>query len=156
MSGHTQTDLWARGMSSSSAVFPIQGGIPHEQAAVEDGMGQSSVYLAPQQQIHLLEQMYHFEDPRGVRFFLLRNPDLIEVLLTADEEIRSVFGEAELSLKVHIDPEEGWEQLILVIRSSHGPEEAVELETLLFERWFISLPGKVKSRMTFIQEGDGI
>ena len=113
---------------------------------------QSSVYLLPLNQIDYLENIYTFENPKEVKKFLLSNTDLIEILLEAHEHIFRIFGRVPICLELHHDPEEDWDELFIVIKSSYKPEKAIELEERLFNEWFIRISNKVAGRLNFTEE----
>jgi len=113
---------------------------------------QSSVYLLPLNQIDYLENIYIFENPKEVKRFLLSNTDLIEILLEAHEHIFRIFGHVPICLELHHDPEEDWNELFIVIKSSYKPEKAIELEERLFNEWFIRISNKVAGRLNFTEE----
>ncbi|MBI5166246.1 MAG: hypothetical protein HY998_00710 [candidate division NC10 bacterium] len=56
------------------------------------------------------------------------------ILKEGRERIISVFGEnVKICLELHHDPEEGWDELFIVIKSAYSAEKAIELENRLAE-----------------------
>ncbi len=113
---------------------------------------ESSVYLLPQVLIDNLEEKYIFINPEEIKAFLLSNIDLIDILIDAPEHIRRIFGEVPIYLKLTHDPEENWDELFIVIKTSYSPEKAVEFENKLFDEWFINVIDKVNTRLSFTEE----
>ena len=114
--------------------------------------GESSVYFQPQERVAYLEELYIFKNPKEIKEFLIRNDDMIEVLIEAPENIRRIFGEFPIYLELHHDPEEDWDELFIVIKSDYSPQEAVELEDRFFEEWFANLPDRIRERLNFTEE----
>jgi hypothetical protein len=103
--------------------------------------------------IEEIEEIYEFSDKERVRNFILQNKDLIRVLKEAPEHIYKIFGKnVKLSLELHSDPEENWDELFIIIKSSHSAEKAHELGKRLFREWFIKIIKKVGNRLNFSEE----
>ncbi len=69
--------------------------------------------------------------------YLLRHRDVIAVLLDAPERIRTIFGQAELFLDFLSDPEsEGWEELLIVVRTRLPVDQALGRLRQLDATWF--------------------
>jgi len=102
--------------------------------------------------LKLLESEYIFDDPEEIKRFLASNEDLIEILSSAANRIRRIFGDAPLHLELHRDLENGGEELFVVIKTNHPAEKAVELETELFEDWFAKVLDRVGGRLNFTEE----
>ena len=114
--------------------------------------GESSIYLLPQNLVGYLEYVYILKNPKEIKKFLIDNEDLIEILFSAPEHIRKIFGDVLIYLELHHDPEEEWDELFIIIKSNYPPEKAVELEDKLFEQWFVKVLDKVKGRLNFTEE----
>ncbi|MFQ5870242.1 MAG: hypothetical protein ACE5JC_10105 [Candidatus Zixiibacteriota bacterium] len=102
-----------------------------------------------------LEGMY--EIPKGCREeiekFLGKYKHLFPILEEAEEQIVSVFGEnIKLCLELHRDPEEGWNELFIVIKSEYSAEEAFRLENRLAEEWFLDRMKETKGKLNIIEE----
>jgi len=126
--------------------------LPKSHGVYEGEDKESSVYLLPQILIDNLETKYIFMNPEEIKMFLLSNTDLIGILIDAPEHIRRIFGEVPIYLKLTHDPEENWDELFIVIKTSYSPEKAVELENKLFDEWFINVIDKVNTRLNFTEE----
>ena len=74
-------------------------------------------------------------------------------LLEAPWEIRRVFGDdIVLELELHHDPEEGWDELFIVIKSAYSPEEAIKLENRLAEGWFLDRMKETRGKLNITEE----
>lgn len=107
----------------------------------------------PRGDIEQLESKYTFENPMDVKRFLLANKYLIEIIFEAHRQIKRMFGEEiTLFLELHCDPEEGWDELFIVIKSPYSAEKAVEFERKLFDEWFIHRIQDTKGKLNFTEE----
>jgi len=123
-----------------------------ELLAKKEAKEENSVYLSYQDLISYLEKEYIFENPEEIKRFLVNNEDLIEILFSATDHIREIFGNVPVYLELHHDPEEDWDELFIVIKTNYPAEKAVELESKLFENWFVKVLDKVKGRLNFTEE----
>ena len=88
-----------------------------------------------------------------VERFLGNHRYLLPILKEAEGQIFSVFGEGvRISLELHHDPEEAWEELFIVIKSEYGAEEAIRLENRLAEEWFLERMKDTKGRLNITGE----
>jgi len=100
-----------------------------------------------------IEEIYEFSDKERVRNFILQNSDLIKILEEAPAYIYKIFGKnIKLFLELHSDPEENWDELFIIIKSSYPPEKAYELERKLFNEWFINIIKIVGNKLNFTEE----
>jgi hypothetical protein len=113
---------------------------------------ETSIYLFPYQLIDILEKRYIFENTQEIISFLLLNKDLLNVLLEAPYYIERVFGRVPLYLELHSDPEENWDELFIVIKTTLPAEEAVKREVQLFDLWFSNVIQKVGNRLNYTEE----
>jgi len=113
---------------------------------------ENSVYLLTEYLIDHLSNIYIFKNPEEIKRFLLSNTDLIEILVSAPEHIRRIFGNVPIYLELHHDPEEDWDELFIVIKSNYPPKTAVDLENKLFDEWFIYIVDKVATRLNYTEE----
>lgn len=113
---------------------------------------ETSFYLSPYRLISFLEKRFIFENPLEINPFLLLNKDLFNVLLEAPSYIYSVFGRVPLYLELHSDPEEDWDELFIVIKTTLPAEEAVKREMQLFDKWFSRIIQKVGNRLNYTEE----
>lgn len=103
--------------------------------------------------IHQLEKEYPFVNKEEIENYLIQHSSLLPVLQEAKEQILSVFGEnIKISLELHHDPEEGWDELFLVIRSPYSAEEALQLEKRLAEEWFLDRMESIQGRLNITEE----
>jgi hypothetical protein len=119
---------------------------------VSKNIKESSYYLWPIKIIEELEKDYIFTNPAEIREFLLNSKDLISILQEAPEQIYRIFGLVPICLELHHDPEEGWDELFIVIKSSYPTEKAFELEKKLFDEWFIHIMDKIGNKLNFTEE----
>ena len=113
---------------------------------------ETSIYKSVQNLIKYIEEIYILKNPNKIKSFLLSNQDLLPILLEAYEYIYEIFGKVPLYLEIHHDPEEEWDELFIVIKTSFPPSKAVELERKFFNEWFIKVLDKVNGRLSFIEE----
>jgi hypothetical protein len=67
--------------------------------------------------------------------FLQSHPGVVSFLNKIPRIIRDMYGNVKISLHTHIDPEEGWERLVLTIFSGiNDPDELTQREDALFNR----------------------
>jgi hypothetical protein len=108
--------------------------------------------LKRQENINRLKDIYYVENDKKIEMFLLANDYLIEILFEAPEKILKIFGEVRISLELHKDPEEGWDELFIIIKSNYEPEEAVRRKEQLTEEWFIDRMDDTKGKLNFTEE----
>ena len=97
--------------------------------------------------------MIVIKNPDEIREFILQNEGFLEVLLEGVGEIYRILGSnIRLQLELHNDPEEKWDELFIVIKSSYTAREAVELERKVFNEWFVHVMDKVNNKLSFIEE----
>jgi len=99
-----------------------------------------------------LEKQYIFIEPEKIKHFLNLNSDLIPFLEEAPKYIYEIFGQFPMYLEIHYDPEENWDELFIIIKTSYSPEQTIELEKKLFDEWFIKIIHKVGNRLNFMTE----
>ena len=85
--------------------------------------------------------------------FLKKHKYLYSILKEAKDKILHIFGnKVKMCLKLHYDPEEGWDELFIVIKSPYSPEEAIRLENRLAEEWFLDKIKDTKGKLNIIEE----
>lgn len=100
-----------------------------------------------------LKEIYEFSNIKEIRNFIMQNYDLVDILKEAPEHIYRIFGkDIKLILELHSDPEEDWDELFIVIKSSYSPQEAVEHERKLFNDWFVYIMDKLDNKLNFTEE----
>ena len=114
---------------------------------------ESSIFWEFHNNFKTLSNVFEFKNPDEIRKFILQNRELVEVLLEGVDEIYRIFGsDIRLQLELHNDPEEKWDELFIVIKSSYTAREAVELERKVFNEWFVYVMDKVNNKLNFIEE----
>lgn len=76
---------------------------------------ETSITLQAQRLLEELENLYVFENHEEIGDFLLTNDYLMEILFEAPANIYRVFGQVPIHLELHRDPEEGWDELFIII-----------------------------------------
>lgn len=118
---------------------------------MEDFKG--SVFFNREKDFRLLERLFNLSNnPGEVKRFLLVNSYLIEILLEAPTHIYRIFGQVPMELELHHDPEEGWEELFIVIKSAYSAEEAIRLENKLAEEWFLDRMKDTRGKLNITEE----
>jgi hypothetical protein len=113
---------------------------------------ETSSYLSPYKTIKDLETIYFFENYNDIMQFLRSNLDLVPLLVEAPIYIYDIFGGVPIFLEVHSDPEENWDELFIVIKTTLPAEEAVKREMQLFDIWFSHVIQKVGNRLNYTEE----
>ena len=99
-----------------------------------------------------LENLYIFENPREIKKFILNNEYLIDILFEAPLHIYRIFEHVPTFLELHHDPEEDWDELFIVIRSSYLTDEAIRRENQLVEEWFLERMDDTQGRLNIVEE----
>jgi hypothetical protein len=86
--------------------------------------------------IDALKERYHFNNKDQISLFLLTNSFLSSILLEAPEHIYRIFGYVEIYLEHLFDPDEGTEELFILIKSPYPIDKSIRLEDQLFDEWF--------------------
>lgn len=94
----------------------------------------------------------HYRPPNEeVLQFIERHPHLVPLLFEAPQQIFSIFGkDAELTLELHKDPEEAYDELFVVIKTKRT--DAIELLEKL-DKWFLRVAKAVDNKLNFTVEG---
>lgn len=102
---------------------------------------ENSIYRNNQTSIALLKKIYNFHNASEIENYLNQNNPILDSLLEGNIEIREIFTNIkEVSLELHEDFEEDFEQLFIVIKSTNGPEELLTMLNKLDDEWFLQLP----------------
>lgn len=113
---------------------------------------ETSVTLKSQKLIKELEKNYTFVNTEEIMEFLLQNSYLIGILFEAPSCIYKYFGFVPIHLELHCDPEEGWDELFIVIKSPFSSKEALEREDALVDNWFIHRMEDTKGNLNITEE----
>ena len=66
---------------------------------------------------------------------------------------KKIFGESiKIDLRVHFDPEEDYEELFVVLKTSLKPEEALSRLDVLDDEWFINVVDKTGGFLNVTEE----
>jgi len=85
--------------------------------------------------------------------FLKENEFLVKILKEAHKNIETIFGASvNLCLKLCADPEEDFEELFVVIKSTHNSEEALHLLSKLDESWFLKVVDSTRGKLNITVE----
>jgi len=114
---------------------------------------EKSIFFSSQRGIELLKKYYVIEDDDEFRNFFIVHKELINILLDAPKWIKKIFGESvRIHLRVHADPEEDYEELFIVIKTSLKPEEALNRLNVLDEEWFIKVIDRTGGYLNITEE----
>lgn len=104
-------------------------------------------------QIASIEGIYNFANRDDIMPFLKENEFLIKILKEAHKNIETIFGASvTLYLKLCADPEEDFEELFIVIKSTHNSEEALHLLSKLDESWFLKVVDSTRGKLNITVE----
>lgn len=92
-------------------------------------MDEVSIPLNFETKMDNLEDQFILTKPDQIRKFLLNNHYLLDILAEAPSFIWKVFGRVPIYLEIDRDPEEGWEEMFITIRSPFPAQKAMELRT---------------------------
>ena len=113
---------------------------------------ENSVSIKPPKLFKELERFYTLKNPKEINEFLLDNEFLFEILFEAPDQIFRVFGKTPLLLELHRDPEEGWDELFVIIKSSFSVEESIRRENRLGKEWFLDKMPATKGKLNVVEE----
>jgi hypothetical protein len=99
--------------------------------------------------INELQKKYKILNLKEVKKYLLNNQDLIPILLDSPKLINEILPNALLEIELHIDPEERWERLFIIIRANGISDNFTQVVKKLFFGWFKNYPKEVKNRLSF-------
>lgn len=86
----------------------------------------------------LLDVPCHFPMTAEVSAFLAQHPRLWGLLEQATLKVTEIFGESAIArVELHCDPEEGYEELFVVITAALSPKEAMDRLRRLDEEWLL-------------------
>lgn len=138
--------------SASAIMLPvIQDSIPFFKYTNDEE--ETSVTLLPLKSIEELNKLYLFSSPVEVKYFILNNDYLIDILFEADKKIKTIFGEnIKIDLEFDRDPEEDFEELFVVIKSTYEPKIARNLMNRLIQEWFLGVIDKTNGKLNIIEE----
>jgi hypothetical protein len=112
---------------------------------------ESSVVWSVHQHAQWLEQIFAFSDSDEIWRFLLTYEWLSRALLEAHGQILRVFAEnaenniVDLSLEYSVDPEEGYEELFVIIRTNLSVAESLARLEKFDEEWWLEVDAEVRS-----------
>jgi hypothetical protein len=107
----------------------------------------------PMDEFASLYYYYRIEKEAEVISFVRKYPFLLSILEEAPKQIYRIFGrDVTVCLELHHDPEEGWDELFIVIKSAYSAEEAIRLENRLFQEWFLDKIKETKGKLNIIEE----
>jgi hypothetical protein len=93
-----------------------------------------------------LYQSYRFINPELEIINFIIEHNLLAFLLEARWEIRRVFGnDIVLEIELDPDPEEDFEGLFIIIRTSLSPEDSLDLLDRLDEEWWLDVDDNISN-----------
>jgi len=103
-------------------------------------MGKSEKYTQTVQLQKILDlYSLSLNDVVNIIRFLDRKPRLLPILIDARGQIKRIFGDVPVRLKVEVDPEEGWETLSGIIKVQLPVDQALLLLNRLENEWFVKI-----------------
>lgn len=114
---------------------------------------EKSIFFLCQQDIELLRKYYVIEDNDEFGNFFISHNQLMNILLEAPKWIEKIFGEPiKIHLRVYFDPEEDYEELFIIIKTSLKPKEGLNRLNVLDEEWFIKVVDKAGGYLNVTEE----
>jgi hypothetical protein len=99
----------------------------------------------------VLEMPSGFEMNDEVASFVAQHPYLSGLLEQATTKVTEIFGESAMTrVELHHDPEEGYEELFVVVSASLEPEEAMDCLRRLDEEWLLNVLSETQGKFNVI------
>lgn len=115
----------------------------------------NSIILRIEDAIKDIFSLYEVRLPHEVKEYLLSNQFLVDIIIEANEKITNIFGtNVAKILELEIDPEEGFEELFIVIRSSLPPAEGRKRLNFLMDNWFLEVLERTEGKLNITEEPD--
>jgi len=113
---------------------------------------ETSVFLKNLNDIKQLENLYLFNNPVDIRRFLLTHNYLIDPLYEVYDQIRRIFGESivQIRLEHDRDPEEDFEGLFITIETNLPVSQSLDLLERFDEEWWLDVDNEVREVMTIM------
>lgn len=101
-----------------------------------------------------IERKFEFREKNTVLSFLRQNDFLIPLILESAERIRSYFEkDARLIMELVEDSEsDGFEELFLIVKTSHAPAEASRLLERFDEEWWLQASRRAQCKLNIDYE----
>lgn len=107
----------------------------------------------PMDEFASLYHLYEIEKESEVIHFVRENPFLLSILEDAPNQIYRIFGkDVKLCLELHHDPEEGWDELFIIIKSSYSTSEAIKRKNQLVKEWFLGVMKFTQGKLNITEE----
>jgi hypothetical protein len=137
-------------MLKSYAPAEVSDDVPLEKMSLWS-IGTASTFRAFDMSLRRIEDLYIVTNRRAVREFLLYNQDLAGVLLDALEPLAEAFGPfPQVCLSTVRDPEiEKSPELLGLILTPLGADEALDRLAKFDERWFLRQLQRINGRLIF-------
>jgi hypothetical protein len=105
--------------------------------------------LAREGDFAVLSQFYAFSDEDSeaqIIQFIKDHLFLLNILIEAPRYILSIFGsDVTLEIELDHDPEEDFEGLFIIIRTSLSPEDSLDLLDRLDEEWWLDVDDNISN-----------
>ncbi len=89
------------------------------------------------EQVHLLQGLYVFQEDEAVEAFLKRNPFLLSFLIDTSQHIKACFPDAKVFLHTaHRAGIEDEEELVAFISTNIEPKQAMEILKQFYANWW--------------------
>lgn len=119
----------------------------------EYGSDEMSVLLKNENDFNILCSIYDIINKNEVKKYLLSNKHLINILFDANNHINSIFGRnIKKMIEVDVDPDEGFEELFIIIKSPYSASESLKLVHRLEAKWLIDIMDEVQDKLNIIEE----
>ncbi len=121
----------------------------------EDGNGETSIFFKLDMDIQRLNDLFTLKNVTEIKRFLSSNEHLIYPLFKAQMYIENIFSpNFKPILEVFGDPEETYEGLFIIIRTSLPPERSVDLLENFQEKWGLEWSPEVNKLIGIDIEGN--
>jgi len=111
---------------------------------------ENSLFLKSERDIEQLEGIYTFDKSKDIKRFLWTHKDVIETLFNAYKEIKRVFSLniIDIGLEYDKDPDEDFEGLSIIIKTTLNPELSLTLLDKFDEEWWLDVDDKIRTVLT--------
>jgi hypothetical protein len=104
-----------------------------------------------------LECYYYFDNPKEIKRFLLAHDYLVEYLFEAYVQIKRIFKENLIEIRLKYDrySEEDYEGLFVNIKTNLSPEPSLNLLEKFDKEWWLKVDFEIRSVITVMVNSIG-
>ncbi len=114
---------------------------------------ENSVSRRVDELFNAIKSVYYIDETFEVLNFLRENDFLINIIFSSVHVVNAVFGNGvATSLEIKRDPEEEYEELFIVIKSSYTAYEARERMSILLDYWFLDILDKTQGKLNILEQ----